>query len=224
MTLQIRDIAPHLEVETTECPVRFHNWIDCRGLRSDQRQRVTQRVILHPQAARAQASHDLGGAGMRTLQPAAAIIRALAKAVIAAAGKWWRAHTIRRIRIAAIRELHALDDRTLRDIGVTRSEIEWVVVYGRNAPPWASPARGRGSAKEGFVGQPSGPAESRTSKSKDTQQRNPQISSCAVAPSPTSTTGGGVSKKSRNFGTKMARSFEPVRHRRAIQSDGEVNY
>jgi uncharacterized protein YjiS (DUF1127 family) len=172
MTLQIRDIAPHLEVETTECPVRFHSWIDYRGLRSDQRQRVAQHVIRHPQAARAQASHDLGGAGMRTLQAAAATIRALAKAVLAAAGKWWRAHTIRRARIAAIRELHALDDRTLRDIGVSRSEIEWVVVYGRDAPPWASPARGRGSAKEGFLGQPSGPVESRTSKSKDTQQRN----------------------------------------------------
>ena len=225
MTLQIRDIAPHLEVETTECPVRFHSWIDYRGLRSDQRQRVAQHVIRHPQAARAQASHDLGGAGMRTLQAAAAIIRALAKVVIAAAGKWWRAHTIRRARIAAIRELHALDDRTLRDIGVSRSEIEWVVVYGRDAPAyWASPARDRGSAKEGFLGQPSGPVESRTSKSKDTQQRNPQIPSCAVAPSPTSTAGGGVSKKSRNFRTKMARLFEPVRHRRAIQSDGEVNY
>jgi uncharacterized protein YjiS (DUF1127 family) len=129
--------------------------------------------MRHPQAARAQTSHDLGGAGMRTLLAAAAIIRALAKAVIAAAGKWWRAHTIRRARIAAIRELHALDDRTLRDIGVSRAEIEWVVVYGRDAPPyWASPAPGRGSAKEEFVGQPSG----------------------------------------------------PVRHRRAIQSDGEVNY
>jgi uncharacterized protein YjiS (DUF1127 family) len=173
MTLHIRDIAPHLEVETTECPVRFHSWIDYRGLRSDQRQRAAQHVIRHPQAARAQASHDLGGAGMRTLLAAAAIIRVLAKAVIAAAGKWWRAHTIRRARIAAIRELHALDDRTLRDIGVSRSEIEWVVVYGRDAPAyWASPAPGRGSAKEEFVGQPSG----------------------------------------------------PVRHRRAIQSDGEVNY
>ena len=130
MTLQIRDI----ETETTEGPVRFHNWIDYRGLTSDQRQRVTQHVIRHGQAARAQASHDLGGANMRTLQAAggggAAIIGARAKAVIAAVGKWWRAHTIRRARIAAIRELRALDDRMLRDIGLSRSEIEWVVVHG----------------------------------------------------------------------------------------------
>jgi hypothetical protein len=26
-----------------------------------------------------------------------------------------------------VRELHALDDRTLRDIGISRSEIDWVV-------------------------------------------------------------------------------------------------
>ena len=167
------------ETETTEGPVRFHDWIDYRGLTPDQRQRVMEPVIRHAQAARAQAPHDLGSASLRTLQAAAgggaAIIRirALAKAVIAAAGKWWRAYNSRRAHIAAVRELHALDDRTLRDIGVSRSEIEWVVVYGRDAPAyWASPAPGRGSAKEEFVGQPSG----------------------------------------------------PVRNRRAIQSDGEVNY
>ena len=129
------DTAPNLEAETTESPVRFHNSVDYRGLTPDQRQRVVQPVIRHAKAARAQAPHDLGGADLRTLQAAAgggaATIRALANAVIAAAGKRWRAHTIRRARIAAIRELHALDDRTLRDIGVSRSEIEWVVVHGR---------------------------------------------------------------------------------------------
>jgi uncharacterized protein YjiS (DUF1127 family) len=135
MPLQIADTAPNLEVETSEGPVRFHNWIEYKGLTPDQRQRVMQPVIRHAQAARAQAPHDLGGASLRTLQTAAsggaAVIRALAKAAIAAAGEWWRAHTIRRARIAAVRELHALDDRTLRDIGVSRSEIEWVVVHGR---------------------------------------------------------------------------------------------
>ena len=124
------------ETETTEGPVRFHDWNDYRGLTPDQRQRVTQHVIRHAQAARAQAPHDLGSASLRTLQAAAgggaAIIRirALAKAVIAAAGKWWRAYNSRRAHIAAVRELHALDDRTLRDIGVSRSEIEWVVAHG----------------------------------------------------------------------------------------------
>jgi uncharacterized protein YjiS (DUF1127 family) len=44
----------------------------------------------------------------------------------------WRAYALRRERRAAARELHALDDRTLRDIGVSRSEIEWVV----RGPHW----------------------------------------------------------------------------------------
>src|SRR5262252_2042319 len=100
------------------------------GFAPDQRQRVMQLVIRD-----AQAPHDPGGAGLRALQAAAgggaAIIRLLAKAVIAEAGNWWRTYTIRRARIAAVRELHALDDRTLSDIGVSRSEIEWVVVHGR---------------------------------------------------------------------------------------------
>ena len=106
-----------------------------------------QIVIRDAQAARAQAPHDLGGAGLRTLQAAArggaAIIRLPAKAVIAEAGNWWRTYTIRRARIAAVRGLHALDDRTLSDIGVSRSEIEWVVVHGRDAPQvhWASQSR-----------------------------------------------------------------------------------
>ena len=45
----------------------------------------------------------------------------------ATAGKWWRAYALRRERNAAVRELRALDDRTLKDIGINRCEIEWVV-------------------------------------------------------------------------------------------------
>jgi uncharacterized protein YjiS (DUF1127 family) len=146
MPLQI-GASPNLEAQTTEGPVRFHDWIDYRGLRHDQRQRVMKLVIRDAQAARAQAPHDLGGAGLRALQAAAgggaAIIRLLAKAVIVEADNWWRTYTIQRARIAAVRELHALDDRTLSDIGVSRSEIEFVVVHGRDAPQvhWASQSR-----------------------------------------------------------------------------------
>ena len=116
----------------------------------------------------AQAPHDLGGAVLRALQAAAgggaAIIRTLAKAVIAAAGKWWRAYTIRRARIAAIRELHTVDDRMLKDIGLSRSEIEWVVVHGRDAPRvhWASQSR-----------------SSHTSSSAEKPLRTRKVSPCA---------------------------------------------
>src|SRR5499427_5011182 len=139
MTLHTRDTAPNFETETIKGPVRFHDWIDYRGLTPDQRKRLMQHVIRDARAAR-----PLGGTGLCALQAAAgggtAVMRALAKAVIAAAGKWWRSYAIQRAHIAAIRELHALDDRTLSDIGVSRSEIEWVVIHGRDAPRfhWAS--------------------------------------------------------------------------------------
>jgi len=138
-----------------QAPVRFHDWIDYRSLTPDQRQGPKQDLIRRGQAARAQALHDLVGAVLRALQDAAgggtAIIRALAKAVLAAAGKRWRAHTIRRTRIVAIRELHTLDDHMLKDIGVSRSEIDWVVVHGRDVPRlhWTSQPRSGHTSSSG---------------------------------------------------------------------------
>jgi uncharacterized protein YjiS (DUF1127 family) len=141
------DTAPNFEAETIEAPVRFHDWIEYRSLTPDQRQGPKQDLIRRGQAACARAVHDLGGAVLRALHAAAGggrtIIRALARAVLAAAGKWWRVYNIRCARIAAVRELHALDDRTLRDIGVSRSEIEWVVVHGRDAPQFYWAPHGR---------------------------------------------------------------------------------
>jgi uncharacterized protein YjiS (DUF1127 family) len=104
---------------------------DFKSLSSEQWERTRRQIIASAQAARAQVWHDLFAAvlyGLHTAAgSAAALIRVLARAVIAAAGKWWRAYALWRERKAAARELHALDDRTLKDIGVSRSEIEWVV-------------------------------------------------------------------------------------------------
>ena len=90
------------------------------GLTPDEWVKARQRIIRRAEAARARALRDLAGAVLRPVQT-------LATAVAAAAGKWWRAYLRRRERNAAVRELHALDDRTLKDIGINRSEIEWVV-------------------------------------------------------------------------------------------------
>jgi uncharacterized protein YjiS (DUF1127 family) len=86
----------------------------------EQWERRKQQIIRRAEAARAQALRGLVGAVLRGLRTAA-------WAIAATAGKWWRAYALRRERNAAVRELHALDDRTLKDIGINRSEIEWVV-------------------------------------------------------------------------------------------------
>jgi uncharacterized protein YjiS (DUF1127 family) len=90
------------------------------GLAPGEWDKARARIIRRAKAARAQALRDLAGVVLRPLRIAAA-------AVAATAGSWWRAYALRRQRNAAVRELSALDDRTLKDIGINRSEIEWVV-------------------------------------------------------------------------------------------------
>ncbi len=53
--------------------------------------------------------------------------------VVAAAQAYLAALAQRRLRRRAMQELERLDDRILRDIGVTRSEIGYVVRYGRGS-------------------------------------------------------------------------------------------
>jgi uncharacterized protein YjiS (DUF1127 family) len=91
----------------------------------DQWEHRKQQIIRRAEAARARALRGLLGAILRGLRTAT-------WASFAAAGNWWRAYIRRRERNAAVRELHALDDRTLKDIGIHRGEIEWVV-YGEDA-------------------------------------------------------------------------------------------
>jgi uncharacterized protein YjiS (DUF1127 family) len=47
--------------------------------------------------------------------------------LIATVKAWWMAYLTRRIERAAIRQLRALSDRVLLDIGLTRSQIEQAV-------------------------------------------------------------------------------------------------
>jgi uncharacterized protein YjiS (DUF1127 family) len=89
-------------------------------LTHDQWERRRQQIIRRAEAARASALRGLVDVVRRGLRTAA-------WALLVAAGSWWRAYLRRRERNAAVRELHGLDDRTLKDIGINRSEIEWVV-------------------------------------------------------------------------------------------------
>jgi uncharacterized protein YjiS (DUF1127 family) len=70
--------------------------------------------------ARTQAMHDLLRGVLRSL-------RAVVVSGWNVTRRGWRAYAARRARNAAIRELGALDDRMLRDIGLGRSEIESVL-------------------------------------------------------------------------------------------------
>jgi uncharacterized protein YjiS (DUF1127 family) len=108
------------------CPTR-ETFIDYSNLTPEQWQRARQQILSRAQAARAQVLRDLAGSVVYPLRAALGSGAAVAEAVIAKASKWWRAYALWRERKVAARELHALDDRTLKDIGVSRSEIEWVV-------------------------------------------------------------------------------------------------
>jgi uncharacterized protein YjiS (DUF1127 family) len=109
---------------------------DFKSLTSEQWERTRHQIIRRAEAARAQVLRDLFTAvlyGLRSAaRGAAALTSAVTGAVIATAGKWWRAYALWRERRAAVRELHKLEDRVLKDIGVNRSEIE-SVVYGQDA-------------------------------------------------------------------------------------------
>jgi uncharacterized protein YjiS (DUF1127 family) len=104
---------------------------DFKSLSSEQWERTRRQIIARAEAARAQALGELFAAVLYGLwtgaRAAGALARFVGGAVIATAGKGWRAYALWRERKAAARELHALDDRTLKDLGINRSEIEWVV-------------------------------------------------------------------------------------------------
>jgi uncharacterized protein YjiS (DUF1127 family) len=110
---------------------------DYRNLTPEEWEQARRGIICRAQAARTRALRELPGAGLRAMRAIVGggrdFLRALAALVTARAERWRASYVARRVRRAAVRELAALDDRELKDIGITRSEIE-SVVYGREVP------------------------------------------------------------------------------------------
>jgi uncharacterized protein YjiS (DUF1127 family) len=110
------------------------NTLDYNRLAPEEWDRLRRQAMHRAHVERARALRDVIAGGVRALRAAAvsALLGAAAETAVTTARKWWRGYALWRERKAAVRELRALNDRTLRDIGVNRSEIEWVV-YGQDA-------------------------------------------------------------------------------------------
>ena len=103
-------------------------WIARSRWAPEEREDFKRRIIERAQHARAQAFRDFAEVLLTLPQACWLGLRRLVGRfggrVADAASEWWTAYALRRQRWAAICELHALDDRMLRDIGLGRSEIE----------------------------------------------------------------------------------------------------
>ena len=102
-----------------------------RPLTPKQMDRLQREFVREGKQARAQAVRSMLGALVRSL-------RSAGNAGYDAIRRGWGAYTVWCERRAAVKELGALDDRTLKDLGLHRSEIE-SVIYGRGSSE-ASPA------------------------------------------------------------------------------------
>src|SRR5262245_57290653 len=106
-------------MESTMCESRHFplSTLAWSRMTPEQQLRMRRLIIAQAEIARARAIRELL---RRPLQP-----------LWHAACTLWSAAAKARARRRAERELHALDDRSLRDIGLSRSEIEAAVRGGR---------------------------------------------------------------------------------------------
>lgn len=110
---------------------------DYRKLTPEQWAELKQCIMREAHAARAQSLRALYRPVLGSLRSAGIGWRYLSST----AGKWWVAYDAWLERKRAVRALSALDDRSLKDMGLHRSEIE-SVVFGRS-PPALMPASAR---------------------------------------------------------------------------------
>lgn len=107
---------------------------DYRKLTPEQWAELKQCIMREAHAARAQSLRALYRPVLGSSRSAGIAWRYLSST----AGKWWAAYDAWLERKRAVRALCALDDRSLKDMGLYRSEIE-SVVFGRR-PPALMPA------------------------------------------------------------------------------------
>jgi uncharacterized protein YjiS (DUF1127 family) len=109
-----------------ERAMRNDSYSDNRRLTSEQWAELLRRVAREAHAARASLRALFGFFGRPGVP---------ARLVTAAARKWWTAYGTWLVRRRAVRALGALDDRSLKDMGLHRSEIESAVLGQSSAPP-----------------------------------------------------------------------------------------
>jgi uncharacterized protein YjiS (DUF1127 family) len=101
--------------------------VDYQSLSPRQREVLVQRIIRQAHAEQARAIR----AALRTM---VMWLRSLVIMTGTALVRWWRAYADGRRYRKQMAELQELSDRDLKDIGVRRSEIYWVVHHGREIP------------------------------------------------------------------------------------------
>ena len=110
--------------------MRNHSHSDDRRLTPEQWGELTRRIAHEAHAARAQSLRASLWALLGILRRSGVVARMVAVAV----REWWTAYVAWLERRRAVRALGALDDRSLKDVGLHRSEIESVVL-GRGSAP-----------------------------------------------------------------------------------------
>jgi uncharacterized protein YjiS (DUF1127 family) len=119
-----------------ERAMRNHSHSDNRRLTPEQWVELTRRIAREAHAVRAQSLRAVLWALLGVLRRSGVVARLVAVAV----RERWTAYRHWLERGRAVRALGALDDRSLKDMGLHRSEIESVVLGRASAPPRHSAA------------------------------------------------------------------------------------